>query len=52
MVKFIKQILDKSKLVLNNLGNLRQTKLDKSKLVLKKNPVNSHHTKLDKSKLV
>jgi hypothetical protein len=42
MVKFIKQILDKSKLVLNNLGNSRQTKLDKSKLVFK-NPVNSSH---------
>ena len=51
MVKCIKQILDKSKLVLNNLDNSCQTKVDKSKLVFK-NPVNSRHTKLDKSKLV
>ena len=52
MVKFIKQILDKSKLVLNNLGNSRQTKLDKSKLVFK-NPVNSshisHHGEIDQT---
>ena len=35
MVKCIKQILDKSELVGNNPVNLHQTKLDKSKLVLK-----------------
>ena len=37
----IKQILDKSKLVLNNLDNSRQTKLDMSKLVWN-NPVHSY----------
>ena len=36
MIKYIKQILDMSKLVLNNLDNSRETKLDKSKLVFKK----------------
>ena len=36
MMKYIKQILDKSKLVLNNLDNSRQTKLDLSILVFKK----------------
>ena len=42
MVKLIvKQILDKSKLVLNNPVHSCQTKLDKSKLVLN-NPVNSY----------
>ena len=51
MVKYIKQILDKSKHAFNNLDNSCQTKVDKSKLVFK-NPVNSRHTKPDKSKLV
>ena len=45
MVKCIKQILDKSKLVLNNPINSRHTKLDKSKLVLN-NPVRLCHRKL------
>ena len=47
----IKQILNKSKLVLKNPVNIRRTKLDKSKLV-SNNPVNSRQTKLDKFKLV
>jgi hypothetical protein len=51
MVKGIKQILYKSKLVLNSPVNSRHTKLDKSKLVLN-NPVNLSWTKLIKSKLV
>ena len=38
MVKWIKQIIDKSKLVWNNPVNLHQTKLDKSKLAYN-NPV-------------
>ena len=43
MVKYIKQILDKFKLVLNNPVNLRHTKLDKSKLVLN-NPLRQVQT--------
>ena len=63
MVKCFKQILDKSKLVLNNPvnshhnisqhGEMYQTNAcqDLFRLVLN-NPVNSCHTKLDMSKLV
>ena len=51
MVKCIKQILDKSKLVLKYPVNSHHTKLDKSKLVWN-NPVNSCRTKLVKSQLV
>ena len=54
MVKFIKQIIDKSRLVWNDPVNLRQqnqTSLNLSKFLLS-NPVNSRQTKLDKSELV